>query len=324
MDSDLQSKLDTQLVLSTGAAEIASKIASEIATEIATETASKMASEMATEMTTETSTETTTETSTETTTETATETATGTANFHPFPRLPTELRIKIWEMLIPEVRGRLIWVREPGWITMETEKFSSILLSACPESREIYLKRFPMCLEVTSRGVFSDYFGHCFRASFSWYPKGVIYLNPDHDVLVFGYPWNENDGKDSVHWRSTFEDGTDNHWYYEDYDFAFLAKALRREMPRSRFRSLFEFPNWLEQDDYVAIHESEQEDWDTGDTYEDKDGKATEDWYFDGITMHLTATGPFDREEGLKFYHDAKEVSGHDLFQKWATKFTPS
>ncbi|KAK7963374.1 hypothetical protein PG988_010348 [Apiospora saccharicola] len=256
-------------------------------------------------------------------TETTTETATGTATFHPFPRLPTELRIKIWEMLIPETRGRLIWVREPGWITMEKEKFASILLSACPESREIYLKRFPMGLEVDKRALFSDYFAHCFRASFSYYTKGVIYLNPDHDVLVFGYPWEQTNGEDSVRWTSTFEEGTDNHWY-KDYDFAFLAKALRHEVPRSRFRNLVEFPNWLEQDDYVAIHESEQEDWDTGDTYEDKDGKATEDWYFDGITRHLTATGPFDREEGLKFYHDAKEMSGHDLFQKWATKFTPS
>lgn len=75
-------------------------------------------------------------------------------------RLPIELRIKIWEEFIPEKRSRLIWMREPGWMKADKERFTSILLSACRESRELYLQLFPMALEVCARDLFHDYFAH--------------------------------------------------------------------------------------------------------------------------------------------------------------------
>ncbi|KAK8113567.1 hypothetical protein PG984_014093 [Apiospora sp. TS-2023a] len=124
--------------------------------------------------------------------------------FHPFLRLPIELRIKIWELLIPETKGRLVWVREPGWVMMERAKFPSILLSACHESRCIYLQRFPMGLEVSKRALHTDYWGHSWHANFSWYDKGLVYLNPDHDVLMLGQPWEQSDPRQFTSWVTTF------------------------------------------------------------------------------------------------------------------------
>ncbi|KAK8064283.1 hypothetical protein PG996_008935 [Apiospora saccharicola] len=229
--------------------------------------------------------------------------------FHPFVRLPIELRIKIWEQFIPETRGRLVWMRQPGWILADKERFTSILLSACRESREeVYLKRFPMALELTLREASpSGYWDKQLLRIIEWDDRiGTIYINPEHDVLVLGQPW------------------------VKDYnDFTLLAKPLRREEPRSRIRNIIEFPGAEELKDEFDIMYSEGENWrwqeDPDDTPENRQwGLPTKHWTFEGVTKHLTLTAPLDDEETLQFYHDAKELSGQDVLQKWGGKFTVS
>ncbi|KAK8113569.1 hypothetical protein PG984_014095 [Apiospora sp. TS-2023a] len=235
--------------------------------------------------------------------------------FHPFVRLPIELRIKIWEQFIPETRGRLVWMRQPGWIMADKERFTSILLSACRESREeVYLKRFPMALELATREVScSDYWGHQWRASVDWDDRaGTIYINPAHDVLVLGQPWVE-----------------DFHPFHSRKDFTLLAKPLRREEPRSRIRNIIEFPGAVELKDQFDIMDSEGEDWHWQEDPDDTPGNRlwglpTEHWTFEGVTKHLTLTAPLDDEEALEFFNDAKELSGQDVLQKWGGKFTIS
>lgn len=68
--------------------------------------------------------------------------------FHQFMRLPIEMGTQIWEELIPEIHDRIIWVREPGWLKADARRLTSILLRVSPESRKVYLKRFPMALNV--------------------------------------------------------------------------------------------------------------------------------------------------------------------------------
>lgn len=232
-----------------------------------------------------------------------------TATFQPFPRLPTELRIKIWELFIPETRGRLIWMRQPGWIMADKERFTSILLSACPESREVYLKRFPMGLELNKREVsFSDYWGHQWRSSVDWWGNiGTIYINPEQDVLVLGQPGKEFGGNP----------------FHNRRDFTLLAKPLRREGPRQRIRNIIEFPGSEELRDEFDIEFSESEAYDPEDTYENKLwGFPTKHWTFDGVTKRLMLTHPFDKEETLKFCYDAKNLSDREVLQKWGGRYT--
>ncbi|KAK8113568.1 hypothetical protein PG984_014094 [Apiospora sp. TS-2023a] len=93
-------------------------------------------------------------------------------------------------------------------------------------------------------------------------------------------------------------------------------------MPRNRIRNLIEFPHAAVLRSTAGIEDSEEPDWETGETPEDKDGKPTDDWNFGGLTKHRTLAAAFDTEESLQFYHDSKKMSGHDVLQKWAAKFT--
>ncbi|KAK8057989.1 hypothetical protein PG994_008437 [Apiospora phragmitis] len=68
------------------------------------------------------------------------------STFHPFSRLPTELRIKIWGTRFPELYDRLVWARKPGWIRPVSKRVASALLSVSIESRDVYLTHFPMGL----------------------------------------------------------------------------------------------------------------------------------------------------------------------------------
>ncbi|KAK7936143.1 hypothetical protein PG985_001638 [Apiospora marii] len=247
--------------------------------------------------------------------------ATKTATFHPFPRLPSELRIKIWEEFIPETHGRLIWMRQPGWIMADKERFTSILLSACPESRDVYLKRFPMGLELNHREVSSDYWGHQWRTSVNWGGNvGTIYINPEQDVLVLGQP---GEGYGGFHSPSR-------------EDFTLLAKPLRREEPRRRIRNVIEFPGseklrdefdiaFSELQDEYEIEYSEDGDYDPDDTPENNLwGLPTVHWTFEGVTKRLTPTDPFDEDEASEFCDDAKNLSGREVLKKWEGKFTLS
>ncbi|KAK7963376.1 hypothetical protein PG988_010350 [Apiospora saccharicola] len=107
--------------------------------------------------------------------------------FHPFPRLPIELRIQIWEELIPEIHDRIIWVRDPGWIKVDKTRFSSILLRVSPESRDVYLMRFPMPLTVCNYDMWLNPNKNC-PLQTDWTSRGVVHINPEHDILAIGQP----------------------------------------------------------------------------------------------------------------------------------------
>ncbi|KAK8064281.1 hypothetical protein PG996_008933 [Apiospora saccharicola] len=158
--------------------------------------------------------------------------------FHPFVRLPIELRTQIWEELIPEIHDRIIWVREPGWLKVDRKRFTSVLLHVSPESRQIYLTRFPIALTVRIRlESFNPFALH--PLSTDWYERGVVFINPVHDILAIGQPWPEPS------WRNSDTSYNDEYCRENPYladDYALLAQQLRREKPRNRIRKVIEFP----------------------------------------------------------------------------------
>ncbi|KAK7936142.1 hypothetical protein PG985_001637 [Apiospora marii] len=263
--------------------------------------------------------------------------------FHPFMRLPIELRTQIWEELIPEIHDRIIWVREPGWLKVDPKRFTSILLHVSPESRRIYLARFPMALNVCScdlelgKGHILD--GH-------WHNRGTIYINPLHDVLAIGQPWQESDTRDSdfYHGTTIFSDalGFDVQWTEEDVsenpytgdDFALLARPLRRQRPRDRMRKLIEFPitmahhpgdSEIEKSEWIYRWWEEyrwEEDSVDGIIDNENDDDPTESWDFNGVTKRHMFTGTLDNNQIWEFHRDMDCLSGSELLQKWNGNFT--
>ncbi|KAK8034011.1 hypothetical protein PG993_009006 [Apiospora rasikravindrae] len=234
--------------------------------------------------------------------------------FHPFSRLPIELRIKIWEELIPELHTRLLWVREPGWMKLDKKKFASILLSVSYESREVLLKRFPVGLKVCKRWMsLRDTESWFPRLKVSWSDVGVVYIHPERDVLVIGQPWPE--------YSTCSEPGLP----FTGDEFTLLAKPLRRQIPRDRIRNVIEFPHTMvDTPGSFDVNFSEEPGCETERIPEDVDGKPTDDWNFGGVTKRLTLTAPLDNTEVLELYEDSKEMSGSEMLEKWGGKFTVS
>ncbi|KAK7968027.1 uncharacterized protein PG986_002304 [Apiospora aurea] len=238
-----------------------------------------------------------------------------TPTFHPFPRLPIELRMQIWEVLIPETRTRLLWVREPGWMKLDKKKFTSILLSVSHENRSTFLKRFPMGLKVCQRSMTLRKTDSSLpRLAVSWADRGVVYIHPARDVLVIGQPWPE--------YSTCAEPGL---LPFTGDEFTLLAKPLRRQKPRDRIRNVIEFEHaMVDTPGAFDVNFSEEPDSETELIPEDVDGKPTDDWNFGGVTRRLKLTATLEREEILKLYEDSKELSGSEMLEKWGGKFTVS
>ncbi|CAG8955033.1 hypothetical protein HYFRA_00007047 [Hymenoscyphus fraxineus] len=101
--------------------------------------------------------------------------------FHPFPRLPAELRIKIWKLV--DADGRIVSVTNDyhpnEWLVNARNYVPSSLLSTNHESRTIYLKQsvHPLTIRVKDHHLFEE------GGAGVSFPKA--YFNPEVDTLYF-------------------------------------------------------------------------------------------------------------------------------------------
>lgn len=146
---------------------------------------------------------------------------------------------------------------------------------------------------------------------------GVIYINPEHDVLLLDQPWDE------AHLTAGPREPPDTR-----KEFTLLAKPLRRQAQRDRIRNVLEFPAVpADMPDKFDIEDSEGEScyYYLEDVPEVQQwGFADDDWNFDGVTKRLTLNDPLDVGQSWNFYQDAKEMTGSDFLEKWGGFFTRS
>lgn len=100
----------------------------------------------------------------------------GSRTFHPFPRLPTELRLKIWGFTTPSPRVlEIVWSGHSKWATVPQSRPEPYhALRANKEAHDNFLKNWhPFCLQKPEDGT-SD-------------PKlPTTYINPSLDTVYIG------------------------------------------------------------------------------------------------------------------------------------------
>ncbi|KAH7312905.1 hypothetical protein BKA65DRAFT_542468 [Rhexocercosporidium sp. MPI-PUGE-AT-0058] len=96
--------------------------------------------------------------------------------FPPFPRLTSELRIKIWELNLPAPRSL---TQHPDYVSEDTHGQSAVcpLFNACFESNEIIKKFYPLCFE-------DQLMGYAIR----FCPARDTVIFPDYGTMRNFYP----------------------------------------------------------------------------------------------------------------------------------------
>ena len=98
--------------------------------------------------------------------------------FHPFPKLPVELRLKVWKHALPERRVvEIDYDRWAGWFPRRKAAHEpSALLAACKESREEFLRVYS--LQISRKTI------HRWTGSYAAsYTSPVCYVDPEFDIL---------------------------------------------------------------------------------------------------------------------------------------------
>ncbi|KAK8097604.1 uncharacterized protein PG998_013090 [Apiospora kogelbergensis] len=249
---------------------------------------------------------------------------TGEPTFHPFPRLPVELRLKIWEEVIPEIHDRLLFARKPGFIRPEKHKFLSVLQSVSQESREVFLKRFPVGLKITLRTSHDAYWkAYHTKLRVDWYDVGLLYINPKHDVLVVGHPCPDDVLRGAI--------------CSDKISMDHVAQPLRRQEHRDAMQNIMELPCpseefgkcWEIEKSDICINTNDEDgecngcgDCHPEYEYEDSYQLSETKWHFGGVKKLIKLTYPLDQEGVLEFYQDVEDLTGSELLQKWHSKCT--
>ena len=121
--------------------------------------------------------------------------------FHPFPKLPVELRLKIWGYALPDPRVvEIVWCGEGEiekwwhwWAVTASRHQPSGLLRANWESRDKFLKHYaPFCRYSSSELESNDVepVKHALDCADS--PHPICYVNFDLDTVYIGAPAEED------------------------------------------------------------------------------------------------------------------------------------
>ncbi|KAK7932640.1 hypothetical protein PG985_003352 [Apiospora marii] len=153
--------------------------------------------------------------------------------FHNFVMLPTELRLAIWECSLEEEKaGRHVLVRlefsqADEQTIMPTRQLTSSLLRVNQEARALFLKAFPVAvdvfkIEVGEHNVWSSCLMVESTQTGEWYltrqfyydmpslrekerHAGLVYLNPKTDIFVLGFGLATGSARNMARYRKVLE-----------------------------------------------------------------------------------------------------------------------